>query len=151
MNVDTRWNSIHDMLESVLINFHKCEDLLLERNESIYIDHINLKSVADFVQFLSIFKMASEQLSADQTPTMHLVIPWFSKLKRACEVEENDSLLLVQFKNAVNATLDEKVHLAPLHYIATFLHPATKRFAVSVIKCINQTLSLSCFDPIDIE
>ncbi len=85
----------------------------------------------DFVKFLSLFKVASEQLSSDTLPTLHLVVPWFSKLKISCEVNDNDHLLLAQFKNAVSIMQDEKVYLTPLHYIATFLYPITKRFSVS--------------------
>ncbi|CAF3882251.1 unnamed protein product [Rotaria sordida] len=72
--------------------------------------------------------LASEQLSADTSPTLHLVVPWFTKLKNSCEIEEGDHLLLVQFKNAVSKMLDEKIYLTSLHYIATFLYPATKKF-----------------------
>ncbi|CAF0981740.1 unnamed protein product [Rotaria sordida] len=128
LNVDTRWNSIHDMLESISFNFQKCEDVLLDRNESYYLNEINRKLLLDLVKFLFLFKVASEQLSADTSPTLHLVVPWFTKLKNSCEIEEGDHLLLVQFKNAVSRMLDEKIYLTSLHYIATFLYPATKKF-----------------------
>ena len=131
LNVDSRWNSIHDMLESISINFHKCEDLLLNRNETRYLNDLNRKLILDLVKFLSLFKTASEQLSADSSPTLHLVVPWFSKLKSSCEINDNDHLLLVQFKTAVSKILDNKVYLTSLHYIATFLYPSTKKFLVS--------------------
>ncbi|CAF4224953.1 unnamed protein product [Rotaria sp. Silwood2] len=47
INVDTRWNSIHDMMQSISLNFHKCEDLLLDRNEIYYLDDINRKLLSD--------------------------------------------------------------------------------------------------------
>lgn len=77
LNVDTRWNSIHDMFESIALNFEKCEDLLLNRNEIYYMQDITQRSLIPLVSFLSLFKSASEQLSADTTPTIHLVVPWF--------------------------------------------------------------------------
>lgn len=130
LNVDTRWNSIHDMFESLTLNFQKCEDLLLNRNEISYMNNITRQSLVPFVNFLSLFKAASEQLSADTTPILHFVVPWFWKLKNACQTDDNDHLLLVQFKNAVSKMLDEKMHLTSLHYIATFLYPVTKKFSV---------------------
>ncbi|CAF3949970.1 unnamed protein product [Rotaria sp. Silwood2] len=123
LNVDTRWNSIHDMLESISLNYEKCEDALLNRNEVNYLDDIDRKVVVSFVKFLSLFKVASEQLSADTTPTLHLVVPWFTKLKASCEPKDDEPILLIQFKNAVSKMLDEKIYLTPLHYIATFLYP----------------------------
>ena len=81
LNVDSCWNSIHDMLESISINFHKCEDLLLNRNETRYLNDLNRKLILGLAKFLSLFKTTSEQLSADSPPTLHLVVPWFSKLK----------------------------------------------------------------------
>jgi hypothetical protein len=131
LNVDTRWNSIHDMFESISINFLKCEDLLFNRNETNYLNNINRKLLSDLVKFLSLFKVASEHLSADTSPTLHLVVPWVSKLKASCEIQHDDHTLLIQFKHAVSRMLDEKVHLTSLHYIATFLYPGTKKFSVS--------------------
>ncbi len=36
-NVDTRWNSIYDMFESISLNFDECENVLLDRNEVYYL------------------------------------------------------------------------------------------------------------------
>ena len=89
------------------------------------------KLVVDLVKFLSLFKVASEQLSSDASPTLHLVVPWFWKLKTSCIPQDDDHLLLVQFKNAVSMMLDDKVYLTSLHYIAAFLYPATKKLQVT--------------------
>ncbi len=121
------------MLESISINYQNCEDLLLDRNETSYMDDLNRKLIADLVSFLSEFKTASEQLSADTKPTLHLVVPWFFKLKNLCNIQSNDHFLLGQFKNAISKMLDEKIHLTSLHYIATFLYPGTKKLLVSQV------------------
>ncbi|CAF1494105.1 unnamed protein product [Adineta ricciae] len=127
LNVETRWNSIHDMFESISLNFNNCEDLFFERNEVHYLYDVNRKLVVDVEKFLSLFKLVSEKLSADTSPTLHLVVPWFWKLKTSCKCNDDDHLLLVQFKSAVSKMLDDKVHLTSLHYIATCLYPATKK------------------------
>ncbi|CAF2092769.1 unnamed protein product [Rotaria magnacalcarata] len=59
--------------------------------------------------------IASEQLSADTTLTLHLVVPWFTKLKASCEPTDDEPILLIQFKNAVSKMLDEKIYLTSLH------------------------------------
>ncbi|CAF4859520.1 unnamed protein product [Rotaria sp. Silwood1] len=138
LNVETRWNSIHDMMESISISYQKCEDLLLDRNETYYLDDIDRKLILALVKFLSLFKTASEQLSADTTPTLHLVVPWFTKLKNSCEQKGDDPLLLIQFKIAVSKMLDEKIYLTSLHYIATFLYPVTKKLSTLNNKLRNE-------------
>ncbi|CAF1530213.1 unnamed protein product [Adineta ricciae] len=127
LNVDTCWNSIHDMLESISLNFQQCEDLLFDQNETFYLNDISRKVVMDFVKFLSLFKVASEEISADKTPTLHLVVPWFAILKNSCELKDDDHLLIAQYKSVVSKMLDEKFHIISLHYIATFLYPSAKR------------------------
>ena len=88
------------MLYSIELNFKQIESILLERKEySHYMDQIDyalLKSVADI---LSYFKKASEQLLADQEPTLHLVLPWINKLKNLCEVKSTHSAMIKQLKN----------------------------------------------------
>ena len=73
---DTRWNSIFEMIHSIDINFKQIEDVLLERKESAdYLDKLDqflLKSISDV---LCSFGRASEQLSMDEVPTLHLVLP----------------------------------------------------------------------------
>lgn len=119
------------MFESISLNYEKCEDALLNRNEVHYLDNMNRKTLVGFVKSLSLFKVASEQLSADTTPTLHLVVPWFTKLKASCEPKDDEPLLLIQFKSAVSKMLDEKIYLTPFHYVAIFLYPITKKLLVS--------------------
>ena len=68
--------------------------LLLERNEIYYMDNLNRKLIVELENFLSMFKIACEQLSADATPTLHLVVPWFTKLKDLCQCTDDDHLLV---------------------------------------------------------
>ncbi|CAF3203265.1 unnamed protein product, partial [Rotaria sp. Silwood2] len=51
------------------------------------IDESLLKTLSEL---LSYFKIAIEQLSADQEPTLHLVLPWICKPKNYCEIKTND-------------------------------------------------------------
>ncbi|CAF4905652.1 unnamed protein product, partial [Rotaria sp. Silwood1] len=102
---ETRWNTIHEMLQ---------------------IDEGLLK---DLTKLLSYFKIASEQLSSDQEPTLHLVLPWINKLKSYCEIKINDSEAMKQVKKLILEHIQQKIWLTQLHEIATFLHPLTKNLA----------------------
>lgn len=143
---DTRWNSVYDMLYSIELNLKEIESILLERKEySQYMDQIDHVLMKDLMDILSFFKKASEQLSADQEPTLHLVLPWINKLKNYCEAKTTDSSVIKQLKKTMLNQIKEKVWLTQLHDIATFLHPLTKNFLVSIqhiIKCGFQIHSL---------
>ncbi|CAF1538832.1 unnamed protein product, partial [Rotaria sordida] len=71
-------------------------------------------------------EVASEQLSSDQEPTLHLVLPWINKLKSCCEIKNNELPTIKYFKKMILEQIKEKVWLTRLHDIATFLHPVTK-------------------------
>jgi hypothetical protein len=99
-----------------------------------------LKSTSDV---LSYFKKAGEQLSMDEVPTLHLVLPWINKLKSYCEAQADDSTGIKKFKSLLLERINEKVWLTTLHDIATFLHPITKDLLVSLL--FTKTLHLFAF------
>ncbi|CAF4856235.1 unnamed protein product [Rotaria magnacalcarata] len=87
---------------------------------------IDQNLVQNLCELLSYFKIASEQLSADQQPTLHLVLPWINKLKSYCELKTSDSPVIKQVKKLMLEQIQEKIWLTQLHEIATFLHSMTK-------------------------
>ncbi|CAF4651150.1 unnamed protein product [Rotaria sp. Silwood1] len=127
---ETRWNTIHEMLQSIEFNFKPVEDILFSRKEhDFYTDRIDEGLLKDLTKLLSYFKIASEQLSSDQEPTLHLVLPWINKLKSYCEIKINDSEAMKQVKKLILEHIQQKIWLTQLHEIATFLHPLTKNLA----------------------
>ena len=128
---ETRWNSVYDMLQSINLNFKQVEEILLSRKEhAVYMDTIDENLLKQLSELLSYFKKASEQLSADQEPTLHLVLPWINKLKSYCEIRTNDSAVMKQLKKLMLEQIKQKIWLTKLHEIATFLHPLTKNLLV---------------------
>ena len=79
---------------------------------------------------MSIFAIASEQLSAEQQPILHFVLPWISKLKSYCAMKNNDHPMIKEVKNLILEQMNDKIWLTQLHEIATFLHPMTKNLSV---------------------
>ncbi len=132
-DICTRWNSTYDTLWSIWLNFEDVEQVLENRNEGIYLSNIDRYIVKDITDLLSIFKIGSEKLSADDVPTLHSVLPWFSKFKKSCEPKDTDRLCIAQLKRKLLSKLDDKMWITDIHYIATFLHPETKSLSVSKI------------------
>ena len=143
---DTRWNSIFEMIHSIDINFKQIEDVLLERKESAdYLDKLDRFLLKSISEVLCSFKRASERLSMDEVPTLHLVLPWINKLKSNCEVRADDSNEIKKFKSILLTHIDEKVWLTAFHDIATFLHPVTKNLLVSLFLEIVHLIKFSNF------
>lgn len=128
---ETRWNSVFDMLNSIDLNYKQVEDILFSRKEHpVYMDAIDQSLLKNLSELLSHFKEASEQLSADQEPTLHLVLPWINKLKSYCEIKTSDLPVMKQVKKLILEHIQNKIWLTQLHEIATFLHPLTKNLLV---------------------
>ncbi|CAF0804921.1 unnamed protein product [Adineta steineri] len=124
---DTRWNTVYDMLYSIEKNFKEIESILVERKEyGDYIDQIDYALLKGIGDILLTFKKASEQLSSDQEPTLHLVLPWTTKLKNVCETKSADNAVIKQLKKNILTHIEQSMWLTQLHDIATFLHPVSK-------------------------
>ena len=76
--VAIRWNSLCITFESIMVNYSDIEMILEESFESDYLFDVNLGILRHLTEFLKILKQASEELSADDSPTLHLLVPWFS-------------------------------------------------------------------------
>ncbi|CAF1525812.1 unnamed protein product [Didymodactylos carnosus] len=105
---------------------HDLEDILLNRNEEHFLDNIDHTLAKEVADLLSTFKIGSEVLSADDTPTLHLVLPFFKKFKQCCVTRNSEKLSTTKLKGILLQKLDEKIWLSGIHYICSFLHPETK-------------------------
>ena len=66
-DVETRWNSIVEMLRSIVANKDKVVEVLTQRNEEHWIGSIDFTLLEEICDVLMPFKLASEELSAEQT------------------------------------------------------------------------------------
>jgi hypothetical protein len=62
--VNTRWNTIYLLLESVMKNFDEIEHILNNKNELYRMAGIEKKLVEELVSFLEVFKTASLEMEA---------------------------------------------------------------------------------------
>ena len=122
----TRWNSTFFMIESFLKNYDEIVGLLATRHEMRFNANLDFELLGELKKFLDVVRNASEELSADETPTLHLVVPWYFKLIKLSKVNASEMEKMKVFKNEFEVNLEKKFHLSSLHYIATFLHPQLK-------------------------
>lgn len=129
-DVETRWNSIYEMVHSIMKVEKEVVTLLAQRKEEDYVEDIDFTVLSNTCLILETFKMASEFLSADQEPTLHLVLPFLKLFDDVCEFKSYDSQEIKQLKKSLKEKVKEKIWLSEFHYIATFLHPETKSLSV---------------------
>ncbi|GAU90430.1 hypothetical protein RvY_02846-1 [Ramazzottius varieornatus] len=76
--VETRWNSNLDMLDSFIRLYPELEDILQERDE-----RNRLPGPVDFLRAVASrpLKTATLALESSSSPTIHLVVPYFIKIR----------------------------------------------------------------------
>ena len=132
-DVDTRCNSVYEMVQSILQVENEVMAVLVDRKEDYYIEDIDFILLNNICTILASFKMASEFLSSDQEPNLHLVLPFVKLFNDVCEFKDYDSPVIKGFKKALKEKVNDKIWLSEFHYVATFLHPETKSLSVCYI------------------
>jgi len=124
--VETGWNSIHTMLESISCQYEDVRALLLERGEEDLLNDLSEETLDAMVKFLQRFKEATEALKASKTPTLHLNVVWFHRLRCHLQPCSTDNLTFSSLKEKCLRILLEKYEMHILHKLAMFLHPKLK-------------------------
>ena len=125
-SVETCWNSLHTMLESISSQYEDVRALLEERGEETRLSNLSTETLSDVVAFLARFKDATKALEASKTPTIHLTAVWLERLRRHLQLSSCDSSTLSSLKAKCLKILNDKFELHLLHKLAMFLHPKLK-------------------------
>ena len=80
----------------------------------------------ELVQFLQLFKIASDELEATKSVTLHLPVPWYYRLQQHCRLDSNDSEPMAKIKTRAASFIDSKFKIGRLHLLATVLNPKMK-------------------------
>jgi len=133
IDVETRWNTHYIMIESILKSSVEIEDILVKNKEFKLADKLKqfLPQIEELKNFLGFFKFASDDLSKDTEPTLHMVIPYIVTFKKLCIVKSHDSLVIKSLKEEINALIDEKFEISIFHKTSTFLHPKYKKLIIT--------------------
>lgn len=87
------------------------------------IDKVQRGLLKEVCSFLKPFKDMRIILSSDQKPTIHAVLLVFNNLHTHIDSFTTKNLTMILIKSRMKKYLNEKFHIKPLHYIATFLFP----------------------------
>ena len=123
--VNTRWNTMFYLLESVQGKFDEIDHILRTRGEGYRLAGIDKDLLSDVVNFLEVFRVASVELE-DKKPTLHLALPWYYKMIQHCEAGSSDSDEMTLVKSTALSLLHNKFLLEPLHQVAAVLNPKMK-------------------------
>lgn len=127
-SVPTRWNSILYMLKSVNQTRYEIEELLMDRPEIDRFLVIDFDLLNDVIEVLEPFDQATKDLSYENTPTFHKVLPWFKKLQTHLIENADDDRIIRNIKYCLRNNLCNKYTIKPVHKLASFLDPKMKKF-----------------------
>jgi hypothetical protein len=87
---------------------------------------VDIELLEKIIEVLNPFDEATRLVSADKTPTIHLVASMKLKLLRTVAPSSSDSEPISQLKSQLTAFLTSHFHVASLHRIALLLDPRQK-------------------------
>lgn len=145
--VETRWNTKLEMIESIYDQFDAISDILSERDEISKIERIDANILQVLVNFLRKFWEASDFLEGSKYPTLHMVIPWYKTLINHCKVNISDNDTLIEIKSVVEQVIKKKLNIEDIHKIAIFFDPRMKQLKIleqSDAKWVKERIRNQC-------
>lgn len=136
-NVCTRWNSVHNMLTSVIHHFDKITNILTTSQSRMEnLRAITLNELKILVAFLEPFKISTVAVEASHHPTMYKVIPNFLEILAHLEERPSDPACVVEIKLIVRDYWVKNIQkcITIYHKTALFLHPNTKMLKTFTIE-----------------
>lgn len=127
----TRWNSLLTMLESLLKSRQLVERCLASLRLFDKIPSLDdWQIIQDLVNFLQVFKKATELLSGSQYPTCSMALLFRSELASALEAGTSDSSVIAELKRNMRARFDYRFPVSDLHVCAAMLDPSQRHLAI---------------------
>lgn len=126
--IKTRWNTIYFMMDSVVENWDDIVSILTMKNEMNRMAGIDKSTLEILCNFMKIFDVATKEIEASKSPTIHLVIPWYFKILKYLDFNGVDSAIVSNMKSTGRQYLLNNIakHLSKYQKIAVFLYPMTK-------------------------
>lgn len=127
--VATRWNTIYQMLDSVIERWDEIVRQLRSRKvHQKELDMISLEELELIRDFLKPFSQAIVEAEVTKRTSIDIVSPWFSKLKAHLKPGRTDSELIAHLKGVGHSYWLKSVepNITLWHDIAVFLNPLMK-------------------------
>lgn len=122
-DVFTRWNSELISITSYLQVKDEVKELCLRNNSLKHISHITDSSLQELEKFLQPIAEASEVLSGDKYPTIHLIALFFQQLEEHIQINSSDSSEMKALKRQAALTFEEYCQLDDFCYMAAMFDP----------------------------
>ena len=128
--VSTRWNSVLFTMQSIQRNLGDLKFMASEpganRNLMRLLGDINEDLLHDTIQLLLPFDHATKVLSADKSPSLHLVLPTKLRLQSHLSPVGSDCEVVAELRRHLQVQLDKYFAVADLHMAASLLDPRLK-------------------------
>ena len=113
------------MLKSVLDTYEELQKVfaLHKPSELRRITAIDIDLLKELVEFLTPFVFDTKFFEDENRPTLHLVIPKITVLKKHCQVAKEDSSSMKSLKEKALSFILSKFTPHILHKVAVFLNP----------------------------
>lgn len=124
---DTRWSSMHLMLESIISMFDEIQTVCVKNKKKEYIDCIDFELLDAVVRLLLPFKMATLAFEVNTEPTIDKVLLYrLEIIKHLEEKQENEVDCLKNIKECLLEELQNKWHVDDIHVAGALLDPVQK-------------------------
>lgn len=140
-SVTTRFNSTLTMIESILLNWRKLNEILVQKNETQRLENIDFDILEQLKTFLEPFRYWSIFCETTLKPSLCNVWIGIDSIIKHCTSNENDDHLLAIMKVKALCYIEDKFVLHKFHRIATFLNPNYKGLRFSSQALYDLTLS----------
>lgn len=146
----TRWNTVHDMLKSIVLNYSKIINILqLKESEDkskrtkvldklLCLSREKMENIVDFLEF---FKKITQDIEYEQKPIIHRIWPLFVRIDSYLERQDVDSNLIAKMKEAGQKYVQLPENINDMRpsmelKLTVFLHPLMKgiKFASEIEK-----------------
>jgi hypothetical protein len=87
-------------------------------------------TIQDLVNFLVVFKKATELLSGSENPTCSIALLFRAELACALEASTGDSSVIAELKRNMRAGFEHRFPLNELHVCAAMLDPSQRHLAI---------------------
>lgn len=129
--VETRWNTVYDMVFSLFSQYNVVVNLLLARNKLDKIRSIVKDDLEKICNFLEFFKIKTNVLQGESDINYHLVWQIMDEITKHIQTLSSDSEMIKCMKRAGTLYIQEEIRsniLQPnmLQKLAVFLHPQMK-------------------------
>jgi len=128
--VSTRWNSTLTTMKSVDTSKSQlravASDPQLPKKLLRLLCDLHDDILEGVIAVLTPFETATKVLSADKSPTLHLVLPTRFKLRHHLTSQDRDTTAVAGLKHRLSHHLERSFVVSPIHAAATLLDPRLK-------------------------